>query len=144
MQIYVKNTAIGLIPLYNFDFEEKSHLKIDEIYRVEIKKARNYQFHKKYFALIKCAWEFLREDQINFFKNEIELFRKTVEMAAGYCDIVYSVKRKEWVEIPLSISFSKLDEFQFRELYERVKDVIFIVFLKHITEEQFIENLIDF
>lgn len=144
MQIYVKNTEIGLIPLYDFDYEEKSHLKIDEIYRVEIKKARNYQFHKKYFALIKCAWEFLREDQTEFFKNEIELFRKTVEMAAGYCDIVYSVKRKEWAEIPLSISFSKLDEFQFRELYERVKDVIFIVFLKHITEDQFSENLIDF
>jgi len=50
MRIFCKNLLEGLIPLYNSDLEEKKKLKLDEIYEVEIKVARNYQFHKKFMA----------------------------------------------------------------------------------------------
>ena len=46
--------------------------------------------------------------------------------------------------MPKSISFDKMDEFAFRELYSRIKDVILTTFLKHISYEEFEKNLINF
>ncbi len=144
MKLHVLNTSQGLIPLYDDDYEEKRKLKIGEKYSVEIKKARNVQFHRLYFALINCAWEYLNEAQSEFFHNNKTVFRKSLEVSAGHCDKVFSFKLKDWVDIPKSISFDKMSEFEFRELYERVKDVIFNTILRTISVEEFESNLINF
>ena len=144
MDIYCTNTARGLVPNYDADYDSKKKLKIGETYKCKITKPRNYEFHRRYFALINCAFEYLDERQTDFFKNDVELFRKTVEIAAGNCELVYSIKRQEWIEIPKSISFSSMDDLEFQELYERVKGVLFDTFLTHITEEEFMSNLINF
>ena len=65
-------------------------------------------------------------------------------MLAGWCDTIYSIKRKEWIEQPKSIAFDKMDELEFRELYDSVRRVLFEVFLKGITEEEFMKNLVNF
>lgn len=143
MKLLLLNTSQGLKPCYDEDFDEKKKLKLGEVYEVTIKKARNYEFHKKYFSLINTAWEYQHENVIEYFKN-VDCFRKTVEIAAGWCDTIYSISRKEWVEIPRSIAFDKMDEFEFRDLYERVKDVLFKYFLKNISEEEFTRNLINY
>lgn len=144
MDFYCTNTSHGLVPNYADDYEEKRKLKIGEVYKVKVTKARNYQFLRKYFALINCAFSYLDERQTAFFKENVELFRKTVEIAAGNCELVYSIARKEWIEMPKSISFDKMDDAEFQELYERVKDVIFLTFLKHIDEDEFLNNLSNF
>lgn len=143
MQIHVVNTINGFVCANDNDYEAKRKLKIGQIYKVEVKQARNYELHKKYFALINCAWEYLTEAATDHFVTP-EQFRKTVEISAGHCDRVYSLERNEWVEVPKSISFEKMGEFEFRELYENAKRVIFAVFLKHVTFEQFDEALRDF
>ena len=74
----------------------------------------------------------------------MEIFRKTVEMAAGHCEMVYRLESKEWVEVPKSIAYDKIDEVEFRDLYERVKDVLLLVFLKGISEEEFLDALANF
>ena len=144
MKLHVLNTSQGLVPLYDDDYEEKRKLKIGEKYSVEIKKARNVRFHRLYFALINCAWEYLNEAQSEFFHNNKTVFRKSLEVSAGHCDKVFSFKLKDWVDIPKSISFDKMSEFEFRELYERVKDVIFNTILRTISVEEFESNLINF
>ena len=144
MDIYLLNTAEGLMPWGDGAYEAKMKLKIGKVYKATIKKPRNPKLHKKYFALIHCAWAFLKERQTAFFHENVELFRKTVEVAAGHCDKVYSVKLKEWVDVPKSIAFDKMDEDEFSDLYERVKDVLFEVFLRGITEEEFMDALINF
>ena len=143
MKLLLLNTSQGLKPCYDEDYDEKKKLKIGEVYEVTIKKARNYLLHKKYFSLINTAWEYQSERVVEHFKN-VDCFRKTVEIAAGWCDTVYSISRKEWVEIPRSIAFDKMDDLEFRELYERVKDVLFKYFLKNISEEEFTRNLINY
>lgn len=95
-------------------------------------------------ALINLAWSYQNEKTVEHFKNDVSCFRKTVEIATGHCDTVYNITRKEWVDIPKSIAFDKMDEFEFRELYDNVKRVLFTVFLKNITEEEFTRNLINF
>ena len=65
-------------------------------------------------------------------------------MAAGWCEPIYSIAQKEWIEVPKSIAFDKMDEDEFQNLYERVKDVLFKCFLKNISVEEFEKNLINF
>lgn len=141
MKFNVVNTMQGLVPAQDADFETKRKLRIGEVYQVSIKQLRNYEFHKKYFALINCAWEYQNERVQTHFKESVELFRKTVEVSAGHCDLVYSIERKEWVEVPKSIAFDKLKETDFQDLYERVKNVLFEIFLEHISAEVFESNL---
>lgn len=143
MELYLQNTTHGLIPLYDDDYEEKRRLKIGEVYKVSIKKARNYEFHKKYFALIKCSWEYLNEKQQRFF-GSINSFRKAVQIAAGFYEPVFNIKKREWTQESKSISFDKMDEYEFRELYDRSKDVIFEVFLHWLSIEEFDKELINF
>ena len=144
MEIYLKNTGSGLFPMSDDDYEAKSKLKIGEVYKATIKKARNYELLKKYFALIKCSWEYLTEKQQSFFNDNRESYRKTVEIAAGHYEKVYSIQRKEWVEQHKSIAFDKVDEFQFREIYDNARRVIFDVFIRHVSQDEFEKNLIDF
>jgi len=141
MKINLLNTLTGLIPMYSDDLDEKKKLKIGHEYLCEIKPIRNLKFHRKYFALIKCSWEYQNEKVQEFFKNNIDLFRKTVEVSAGHCDFIYSIERKEWVEIPKSISFEKCDEAEFEELYNRILDVLLKTFLNDIPFNEFEENL---
>lgn len=144
MKIYVVKTEQGLIPATEYDFEYAKTMKNGEVYGVDIKVSRNPRFHRKYMALMRTAWEYLRENQQEFFHKDFDNFRKTIEIAAGWCETVYSIGERRWIEVPKSVSFDAIEEHQFRELYERVKDVLFETALKGISEEEFMKNLIDF
>lgn len=143
MKLLVINTPRGLVPLDDDDFEEKKKLKLGQTYSVEVKVARNVDFHRKYFALIAYAWEFLDERETATFKSK-DNFRKYLEISAGHCDVIFHPKLQEFVEIPKSISFGKMDNTAFSELYERVKDVIFSIIGDRVTREEFERLLIDF
>ena len=123
--------------------QEKKKLKIGDTYSVEIKVVRNLDFHRKYFAMISYAWEFLNEREIATFKNK-ENFRKYIEVAAGHCDVIFHPRLQEFVEIPKSISFGKMDNTAFSNLYQKVKDVIFSIIGERVSEQEFERLLIDF
>ena len=111
MKFYCLNTATGLKPLYDSDFDEKKKLKIGETYAVEIKKERNFEFLKKFFALIKLGHENTKLKGIPF-----DAYRAYVTMKAGYAD-VYETPRGKFA-LPKSISFAKMDETEFQKLYD--------------------------
>ena len=73
-----------------------------------------------------------------------ESFRKTVQVAAGHCERVFNLELRTWVEVPKSIAFDKMKGDEFEALYKGVRDVLFKVFLKHITIEQFEETLMNY
>lgn len=137
------NTAQGLKPMYDQDYDEKKKLKIGQVYKAKVTVPRNLQFHRKYFSMISCAWDLLTEKARVFFGTK-EGFRKTVQVAAGYCERVYNLDMKSWVEVPRSIAFDKMKGDEFEELYRDVREVLLTVFLKHITIEQFEETLINY
>ena len=143
MKLLVINTPRGLVPLGDDDYDEKKKLKLGQTYSVEIKIARNVDFHRKYFALISYAWEFLNEQETERFRTK-ENFRKYVEVAAGHCDVIFHPSLQEYVEIPKSISFGKMDNAEFSNLYQRVKDVIFSIIGNRVTQDQFERLLLDF
>ena len=144
MELYLLNTTSGLKPCYDEDYEEKKKLKIGETYKAKITLARNLKFHKKFFAFINCAWEYQNEKVVEFFHHNKDAFRKTVVIAAGWYEPVYSIDKKEWTQNYKSIAFDKMDEAEFMDLYDNVKRVLFQTFLRHIDEEEFVKNLINF
>ena len=144
MKINLQVTSEGFKCASDEDWEKKKTLKRGTIVECTIKEFRNYQFHKLYFSLINLSWEYLDESQRAFFKESVDAFRKTVEVAAGHYEPVYSVSRKAWLEVPKSIAFDKLDEASFHGLYERVKDVIFRFFIPSVNKDEFEFALKDF
>lgn len=144
MDIYLLNTPSGLKPCYDEDYDKKKKLKIGETYKAKITVARNINLHRKYFALINCAWAYQNERVTKHFRESVDSFRKTVEIASGHCETVYNLQLKSWVEIPKSIAFDKMDEMEFRDLYDRVKDILFSTFLTGVDEDEFLANLINF
>lgn len=143
MELFLMNTAQGLKPMYDEDYDEKKRLRIGQVYKAKIVVPRNIDLHRKYFSMISCAWDLLTEKARVFFGNK-ESFRKTVQVAAGYCERVYNLDMKSWMEIPRSIAFDKMNGDEFEELYRDVREVLLTVFLKHITIEQFEETLINY
>lgn len=142
MKIRLCRSPFGLSGVYDEDREAIKRLKHDEIYEVDIKLQRNPAFHRKYFALFRLAWEFQNEDTQSWF-GSMDAWRKAVEVTAGHCEKAYSLTLNDWVEIPKSIAFDKMKEEEFQDLYERVKHVLFTIFLPDIAEEDFFEALKD-
>jgi hypothetical protein len=137
MKINLVVTSDGFKPCTDDDYEKKKTLKRGSVIECTVKEYRNYKFHKLYFSMINLSWEYLTEQQREFFHENVDAFRKTVEVAAGHYEPVYSVSRQTWLEVPKSIAFDKLDEASFHELYERVKSVIFQTFIPNINKESF-------
>jgi hypothetical protein len=137
MKIYLKNTLSGLIPLYDSDHEEKKKLKLNEVYRADIVRPRNINFHKKYFALLNMT-----------FQNQ-ELFdcpenmRKEIIKYAGYYKEYITLKgEKEYRS--KSISFAKMSQDEFEELYKSSMTVILKYILNESTKEELESEIINF
>lgn len=141
MRINLVVTSEGFRPASDDDYEKKKKLKRGSVISCVIREYRNYRFHKKYFSLIDLSWEYLHESQREFFHENVDAFRKAVEIAAGHYEPVYSPLRNMWLEVPKSIAFDSLSEADFEDLYGRVKDVIFQTFIPNVNKESFNEEL---
>ena len=131
------------IPIDDDDFKKTLKIEIDEIVEVKYWKKRNYEFHKKFFALLNCAIHHLPENnQWNRFRD-IEPLRKEVLIQIGHFTehiTLGGVKQR----IPNSISFESIDDEEFARIYSRSIDVILKYFLKDITKEDFEESILGF
>ena len=144
MKINLVVTSEGFRCASDDDYEKKKTLKRGSVIECTVKEYRNYKFHKLYFSMINLSWEYLTEQQREFFHENVDAFRKTVEVAAGHYEPVYSVSRQMWLEVPKSIAFDKMDEASFHDLYERVKDVIFNMFIPNVNKDEFEYAIKDF
>ena len=73
-----------------------------------------------------------------------EGFRAYLTVAAGYYEVYYNPRLREFVEVPKSWAFDNMSEDVFSQLYDRMKDVIFSVLGDKITEEVFEQVLANF
>lgn len=119
------------LPSSESDAEIISALPNGEMYRVKIEKPRNSKFHRKYFALLDILFDLFNPPPVEFagsvfrepqivLKNR-ERFRKDIAIACGHYDLVVNIKGEVRAEAK-SISFSKMDEVEFAQLYSRTID----------------------
>lgn len=142
MKINLLNTPYGLVPIDDDAYEVKQKLKVGQVYEADVKLERNYKFHKKYFSLIRIAWEYLLENEVKEFRTK-EIFRKWCEIEAGNCDVV-QLQDGSFLRLPKSIAFDQMGEDEFSDLYERVKDVIWDKIGDRVTKEKFEQVLSNF
>ena len=102
---------------FDSDYEKAKKLKVGELLECEIKRKRNYKFHKLYFSLINMVY-----DNQSLYTN-IDHLRNDLTIEAGYYDLCFNFQN-ESVKRAKSISFANMDEDEFNELYNRTIDVI--------------------
>lgn len=117
---------------YNSDYETAKKISLNEPIEFEFTKKRNVKFHRKFFALLNLVFE--NQEQY----NNIEHLRKDLIISAGYYDLRYNIDGVE-IREPKSISFAKMDELEFSEVYNRVIDVV--VNWLGIDKQEIIDNV---
>lgn len=140
----VRRNDSSFIPASEDDKQAALKIKKGQAVEVSVKVLRNYKLLRKFFSMLNTAWEFLDEAQQEYFNNSKEVFRAVLTSEAGYCDRVYSKTRGEWIDIPKSIAFDKMDEAEFDKLYEDVVNVVFKLFLPHVDRDEFYNAMKDF
>lgn len=108
---------------YDSDLENAKKIKPNEVYEFEFKKPRNYNFHKKFFALINLC--FCNQEKF----NNIEHLRKELIICAGHYELIFDLETGQQKKEANSISFANMDEIAFNKLYSDVLNVICEKFL---------------
>jgi hypothetical protein len=135
LKIYCQNTEHGLVPLYPSDLEEKKKLKKNQVYSCEITFERNYEFHKKFFALCKIGCENSKNVEM-----PLDAYRRYATIKAGYGEI-YHTPKGLFVDAK-SIKFASMTQEEFEKVYS---DVLNFIIKDTKAEKEFIENeLINF
>lgn len=140
MKILCVITETGLTPKYESDREEFKKLKRNAEVVVEIKKGRNIEFHKKYFALLKLTFENFPEwleDTLNV--HSVEDLRTRIKIDLGLYDISHYGNQS--IIVPKSIAFDKMDETEFEKFYRMSVNHIIKNYLKEVSNEQIEEEI---
>lgn len=110
----------------------------------DVKVPRNNRFHRKYFALLKIAYEQWEPPTDETFRGvpiekEFERFRHDVTIMAGFFTPVWNLKGEMRIE-PKSISFDSMDDDKFEVLYSKTIDVLLKMIL---SERGFTKETVD-
>ena len=140
LKIYCRVTDLGLVPKYDSDLDEKHRLQIGSDVLCEITRPRNYEFHKKFFALIRLTFDNLPErlhHMLNVWSEEDLLV--CIKLDLGLATTIYHGGR-EFIK-PGSISFAAMDNDEFERFYNRTLDLILRKYLRGTDKQQLIQEL---
>jgi hypothetical protein len=119
-----------LMPASQHDVDELKKVKNEQPLRVTLRRVRNYEHHKKYFALLNLAYEnweplapIVEYEWQELAHKDFDRFRKDVIILAGYYDATYRVDGSVRLEAK-SISFANMDQDSFDKLYEATLEAI--------------------
>lgn len=105
------------------------NLEPGEMAQAEMTIPRNYLFHKKLFALLNVGYEAFEPNRKHksykgkTIEKNFDQFREDVTILAGFYEQTFDLKGRMKIRAK-SISFAKMDDAQFSELYEAVLTVI--------------------
>lgn len=137
MEIHLFRTISGLRPYTDDDYEELKKIKVGSIVKANIVRPRNIKFHRKFFALIRAAWDNLTEQQRNNLRS-IDTFREELLITSGFSEPLYDINGQKFLERAKSISFAKMDEPAFNEVYSRCLDTILTILMANgVSEDEF-------
>lgn len=139
MRLYLKKVDSCLYPADDESAKYLFQVKNGTVLSADIKKPRNYDMHKKYFALINLAYESFEPD-VEYKGQKIEKnfdrFRDDIQILAGYGIPTVNLKG-EVRYISQSVSFGSMSQDDFEKLYSNVINVI----LKHVLTSYQREDL---
>ena len=122
MQVLTMRVPSGFVPADDDAREDIKRFPIGSVARLDFKLMRNYQFHKKYFALVDLGYQYFADScPQQEYKGKAVLpnptrFRKDVAIMAGFFTPTWNIKGELRVEAD-SISFARMSQKRFEELY---------------------------
>lgn len=132
MKIYLTREGDTFKPLSEMDFEKTKRVKEGQIIEVDYKKPRNPLFHNKFMSMVRVVYD----NQEAF--EHIEQLLNAIKIDLGYYD-TYQIRVKAGnaeVCVPRSISFAKMDETEFEELYSKAVDLILARYLPTVERHE--------
>lgn len=141
MEIHLVRTSLGLQAYADEDYEQLRKIKVGSVVKVNIVRPRNVKFHRKFFSLIRAAWDCLTEQQrINL--RSVETFREQLLITSGFSEPLYDLNGQKFLERAKSISFAKMDEPAFNEVYSKVLDTILTIMVADGVSEDKFNNIL--
>ena len=123
----VKRSDNSFIAANDSDYDNVLKIKIGETYKYVVTKPRNLNHHRKFFALLNKVYE--NQERFKHFED----LRNELIKEAGYFE-EYVTLQGELIRKAKSIAFGNMDQFEFDNLYSKIKDVVCIHF--KITSQQ--------
>ena len=151
MKAYLRKLPGGIMrPDDEPSMEALKTVAVGAVISVEWKHPRNYQFHKKYFAMLKVgydAWEPVEQEYkgLSVQKN-FDRFREDVTIAAGFGEVVLNIRGESRARAK-SIAFGSMSQDEFDKLYNAAADVLLQKILKTYSKddlESVVNELIGF
>lgn len=113
--LLLRKTMNGrLEPIDDMGREALSKIGKGEILRAEIKRPRNVDHHRKFFAMLQIVYQ----NQEHYQSTDDLL--DVLKLRVGHCRTIQT-KHGE-VKIPESISFAAMDQTAFNEFYDKAVD----------------------
>ncbi len=144
MDILCKVTPYGLVPLYDSDLDLKKRLKVGSVVKCKVSNPRNYEHHKKFFALVRLTFDNLPSNLAEHFKvyNEEDMLRR-FKRDLGYFKTSLNERGEKEIEYQ-SISFSAMEQHEFERFYNQCIDLVLYKYLKGIDKEDLIIEIENF
>ena len=144
MDIFCKVTPYGFVPMYDSDLEAKKRLRVGSVVRCKVSNPRNYEFHKKFFALVRLTFDNLpsvlaEKWSIN---NEDDMLRR-FKRDLGYFTSTYNERGEKEIEYR-SISFAAMEQYEFERFYTQCIDLVLHKYIKGLDKQDLITEIENF
>ena len=118
MKLILKKELSGLIPMSE-SYDDFNSIEQGAIVSCEVKSPRNIGLHRKFFAMLNIAYE----NRQDFEQMSFDNFRREIIARAGFYDMHVNFKGMPVYQAK-SISFAKMKQEEFEEVYSRCIDVV--------------------
>lgn len=143
MEVLVTKIANGaLVPLDEEQAVALQTYKTGDVIKVTATKMRNGQFFKKWFVLVKFAYDLAAERMQPKVHKGIEVrpnfdeFRKDITILAGHFEATYKYNGEVKLRAK-SLAWANMKEQEFEKLYSDTINVILEKVLPHVPEHEF-------
>lgn len=144
MDIFCKVTPCGLVPLHDSDLDLKKRLRVGSVVRCKVSNPRNYEHHKKFFALVRLTFDNLPLPLVEKWniRNEYDMLRR-FKRDLGYFTNTINEYGEHEIEY-LSISFAAMEQHEFEQFYNQRIDLVLFKYIKGIDKQDLITEIENF
>ncbi|UWF82027.1 MAG: Protein of unknown function (DUF1367) [Bacteriophage sp.] len=144
MDIFCKVTPCGLVPLHDSDLDLKKRLRVGSVVRCKVSNPRNYEHHKKFFALVRLTFDNLPLPLVEKWniRNEYDMLRR-FKRDLGYFTNTINEYGEHEIEY-LSISFAAMEQYEFEQFYNQCIDLVLFKYIKGIDKQDLITEIENF
>lgn len=127
MKLFVIKDQNSLKPADERSDDYLKKIKQGQWFSIDIRKPRNLQHHRKFWALMNLISE-------NLDNVTPEILCDVIKIRTGHAKIVKTKKGE--IAVPLSLNFSKMDQIAFDDFYDKAVKIIVEDILENIKAEE--------